>query len=72
MRARLSKLLPEILLITSLLIYVIYRASTLSFTHDESLSFTIIKGNLDWVLTANNHLLNTQLMSIFSRGIWRL
>ncbi len=68
MRARLSKLLPEILLITSLLIYVIYRASTLSFTHDESLSFTIIKGNLDWVLTANNHLLNTQLMSIFSRA----
>jgi len=47
-----------------LLTYVILRAYLLSFTHDESLSFTIINGDTQWRGTANNHLLNTLLMSI--------
>lgn len=46
-----------------LLLYVIVRAYCLSFTHDESLSFTIVQGNNVWSDTANNHLFNTVLMS---------
>jgi hypothetical protein len=47
-----------------LLIYVLIRAYSLSFTHDESLSFTIVEANTTWTDTANNHILNTILMSI--------
>lgn len=47
----------------TLLGYVFLRAYTLSFTHDESLSFTVVDGNTRWALTANNHKLNTLLMS---------
>lgn len=53
-----------LLISSTLLIYVAIRASTLSFTHDESLSYTIANGDLKWNSTANNHLLNTLLMSI--------
>jgi hypothetical protein len=42
--------------------YIGYRAYSLSFTHDESLSYTIIKGDPTWKDTANNHQLNTALM----------
>ena len=41
--------------------YVILRAYFIGFTHDESLTFTILNGERDWVLTANNHWLNTTL-----------
>lgn len=49
-----------------LLSYVGYRAYSLSFTHDESLSYTIIKGDQIWKDTANNHQLNTDLMKVMS------
>lgn len=55
---------PSLVLIYAipLFFYVLIRAYGLSFTHDESLSFTIIQGNNTWANTANNHLLNTVLM----------
>lgn len=40
-------------------IYILYRAAFLSFTHDESISYTIANGDPLWFLSANNHLLNT-------------
>lgn len=49
---------------TSLIIYLLIRAYMLSFTHDESLSYTIIEGKMKWMFTANNHPLNTILMFI--------
>lgn len=51
-----------IILSLVILVYLITRATTLSFTHDESLSYTIITGDNSWKHTANNHLLNTLLM----------
>jgi len=50
----------------SLFALVVYRAIHLSFTHDESLSYEIIKGNTDLKGTANYHYLNTVLMNISS------
>lgn len=50
----------------SLFIYVSYRAQHLSFTHDESLSFTIINGDSTYIKSANNHILNTKLMKVSS------
>ncbi len=47
-----------------LLFYVVYRAYNLSITHDEGLSFEIILGNKYLSETANNHFLNTFLMSV--------
>ncbi len=44
-----------------LFIYVILRAYTIGFTHDESLTFTIFTEKSRWMLTANNHWLNTIL-----------
>ena len=52
-----------------LLTYVLIRAYTLSFTHDESLSFTMIIGDSIWKKTTNNHELNTILMS-FSKKLF--
>jgi hypothetical protein len=45
-----------------LLVSSIYRAATVPFTHDESLSFAIFSWDPRWRATANNHLLNTALM----------
>lgn len=50
-----------------LIAYVIWRSISISFTHDESLSYTIITGNETQVYTANNHWLNTVLMFVFSK-----
>lgn len=47
-----------------LLTYVIIRAYNLSFTHDESLSYMIIEGDIAQMNSANNHKLNTLLMSL--------
>jgi 4-amino-4-deoxy-L-arabinose transferase-like glycosyltransferase len=44
-----------------------YRAATLSFTHDESLSFAGFTWAPTWSETANNHLLNTWLMELCSK-----
>ncbi len=47
-----------------ILSYSILRAYNLSFTHDEALTYTIVKHNTDWKFTANNHLINTYLMKV--------
>lgn len=48
-----------------LFIFVILKAFHLSFTHDESLSFKILQGDRGVARTANNHLLNSWLMTFF-------
>src|SRR5882672_8620191 len=50
----------------ALFAYVALRAYHLSFTHDESLSYTILKGNESLKNTANHHVLNTYLMECCS------
>lgn len=50
-----------------LVAYVFWRCVSVSFTHDESLSYTIITGNNAQAYTANNHWLNTILMYVSSR-----
>jgi len=45
--------------------YIFIRAYITSFTHDESLSYTIIQGSPKWIASANNHYLNTLLMKFF-------
>lgn len=50
----------------SFLAYISIRAYKLSFTHDESLSYTIVEGDKAWVGTANHHPLNTLSMFISS------
>lgn len=54
-------LLPLLALL--LLCYSVYRANALSLTHDEALTYTIVKGE-GWSVeqTANHHPLNTALM----------
>lgn len=56
-----------LLIVLILFIYVILRAINISFSHDESLTFTIFEGNRKWLKTANNHWLNTILAYISSR-----
>lgn len=51
-------------IICGLIIYVFLRAYYLSFTHDECITYKIITGDNKLAATANNHLLNTWLMSI--------
>lgn len=48
-----------------LLAYVVLRAKFLSFTFDESVSYTILQNTKYWINTPNNHLLNTELMKVF-------
>jgi hypothetical protein len=48
-------------------IYVAIRAYTLSFTHDESVSFELIKWSSQTRNTANHHYINSVLMN-FMRG----
>lgn len=64
------------LIILLLGLYVIFRGITLSFTHDESLSFSIIQGNTSLKQTANHHALNTMLMEacfkLFGSQEWAL
>jgi hypothetical protein len=50
-----------------LLFYVGLRAHRLSFTHDESLTYTIVTGSPSWVNSANNHIFNTQLVKLCDR-----
>src|SRR5688572_17196265 len=51
---------------TALYAYVLVRGFKLSFTHDESLTYTILKGNDKWLFSSNNHWLNTGLEYLFS------
>lgn len=59
-----GSLLLMVIFSVLLLTYVSIRAYSLSFTHDESLSFTISEGRIGHILTANNHVLNTILMFV--------
>jgi hypothetical protein len=56
--------------------YVLLRSILVGFTHDESLSYTILTGNQSQLFTANNHWLNTILMKccsiIFGYSEWSL
>lgn len=65
---RIQKMPPLwiILLICSiaLLVATIYRASTFTFTHDESLSYAGFTWQPEWKYDANNHLLNSVLMKL--------
>jgi len=57
----------KILLIASgllLFAYIIYRAYFLSFTHDESLTYSIVSEKTIWEHTTNNHYLNTNLIAL--------
>jgi hypothetical protein len=57
-------------------LYVFLRSILVGFTHDESLSYTILTGNESQLFTANNHWLNTILMKccslIFGYSEWSL
>ncbi len=55
-----------IIILATIFIYVAIRAFTLSFTFDESHSYSIILGNFSKEFSANNHLLNTLLMDVSS------
>ena len=57
---------PLILLFFALLVYVLLRANFISFSHDEGLSYKIIKGDHGPERSANHHVLNTSLMYVFS------
>lgn len=57
---------PQVLTLIAfagLFVYAAVRAYNLSFTHDESLTFTIVKGSHLWINSANHHFLNTTFMS---------
>lgn len=51
-----------------LLFYVVARAVMLSFTHDESLSYALVKWESFLRETANNHLLNTFFLELLIRN----
>lgn len=52
-------------IMSALIVYVVFRAFHISFTHDECLSYQILKGDAGLAKTANNHFINTWLMSVF-------
>jgi hypothetical protein len=56
-----STLIIKFLIIISLFIYIVIKANTLSFTHDEGFTYDIIK-RYEGINTANHHILNTALM----------
>lgn len=58
----LSKQAVWIAIGTALWCYALIRANLLSFTHDESLSYTIFTGDAPRILTSNHHHLNTWCM----------
>lgn len=49
------------------LYYVVVRSFSVGFTHDESITYTMVKGEKGWLLTANNHWLNTVFATVFSK-----
>ena len=61
-----EKLSRKITIIIGLLIAGIvgFRAVYLSFTIDESITYSILQGDLTYLMTANHHILNTFLMKI--------
>lgn len=63
---KLSKQVVWISIGTALWCYALIRANLLSFTHDESLSYTIFSGDAPRILTSNHHHLNTWCMQLFN------
>lgn len=65
-----------LLLFIATLCFIIYRAIHLGFTHDEALTYTVVRGEVMWRYTANNHWLNTLLMKwswpVFGVSEWSL
>lgn len=57
-------LLIQLILVTGVFAYVVIRANSLSFTHDEAFSYKFLIGQDDPQVTANHHILNTQLMGV--------
>jgi hypothetical protein len=51
----------------AMFIYVVIRAYSVGFTHDEALSFEMIHGDMSHFYSANNHWLNTGIMFISSK-----
>jgi hypothetical protein len=72
------KLVFSVLILCSfaLFAYSCVRAYKLSFTHDESLSYSILMGDVRWKSTANHHPLNTLFMGWADRWLgsseWQL
>ena len=54
---------------SAICVYVVVRASTVGFTHDESLSYGFIWGDNGFAESANNHWLNSWLMEV-SGGVF--
>lgn len=54
-----------LVLISLLCGYIFTRAYLLSFTHDECLTFKIVTGISGYEFSANNHFLNTYLVTLF-------
>ena len=48
-------------------VYVVIRAYSVGFTHDEALSYEMIHGDMSHFYSANNHWLNTGIMFISSK-----
>lgn len=82
MRRNIIKLLPFLLIASPLLAFIIYKAVTASFTHDESYSYLHYCGNsfgdiLSYKISyTNNHILNSLGMKyaevIFGSSEWAL
>lgn len=58
-------IIPILVIVLPTIIFVIYRAANISFTHDECLSYGISTGVDTFTKTPNNHLLNTLLIKFF-------
>ena len=54
----------QISLVLVVFVYIIIRANSLSFTHDEAFSYKFLIGKDDPQVTANHHILNTNLMAL--------
>jgi hypothetical protein len=51
----------------AMFVYVVIRAYSVGFTHDEALSFEMIHGDMSHFYSANNHWLNTGIMFVSSK-----
>lgn len=58
-------IIPLLVVVLPAVIFVIYRAANISFTHDECLSYGISIGVGHYAESPNNHLLNTLWMKFF-------
>ncbi len=59
-----SSIVVQYLLVSLVFGYIIIRANSLSFTHDEAFSYKFLIGADNPQVTANHHILNTNLMGV--------